>query len=73
MQYLHFLEHSVWIYIQILFFFFIIIEFSIKPSSNLRQTPRDPDLGRDLRLGTTALNNSTYLRSATTGYFPTLS
>jgi hypothetical protein len=35
------------------YFFSIIIKFSIKP---LSQTLRDPDLGRDLRLGTTDLD-----------------
>jgi hypothetical protein len=41
------------------FYFFIIIELSIKPSrdpmSDSPPPPRDPDLGRNLRLGTTAL------------------
>jgi len=37
------------------FYFFIIIELSIKPSCDLTSFPRDPDLGRDLGLGITAL------------------
>jgi hypothetical protein len=38
--------------------FFIIIEFSIKPSRDPTSDPRDPDLGRDLRLGTTVVKVS---------------
>jgi hypothetical protein len=40
------------------FHFFIIIEFSIKPSRNpTSDPPRDPDLANDLRLETTALKS----------------
>ena len=35
------------------FDFFIIIDFSIKPSRDPTSKSRDRDLGRDLRLGTT--------------------
>jgi hypothetical protein len=34
---------------------FISIEFSIKPSRDPTSDPRDPHLGRDLRLGTSGL------------------
>jgi hypothetical protein len=37
------------------FLFLIIIEFSIKSSRDPASDLRDPDLGRDQRLGTTAL------------------
>jgi hypothetical protein len=34
------------------------------PLATLRQTAREPDLGRDLRLGTTDLGTGNYLATA---------
>jgi hypothetical protein len=50
-------RHKLW--------FFIIIEFSKNPLATLRQTRRDADFGRNLRLGTTAVH-TTGQRSAIT-------
>jgi hypothetical protein len=42
------------------FWFFLIMEFSIKPSRDATLDLRDPDVGRDLRLGSTALQELVY-------------
>ena len=54
----HIISIIVWIQIQILDFF-IIIDFSIKPFADSTSVPRGPDVGRDVRLGTTDLSEGT--------------
>jgi hypothetical protein len=47
--------HWTYAFIGKFWLFFIIIEPPENSLATLRQTPRDPNLGRDLSLGTTAL------------------